>query len=616
MQQSRVSRAPLVITVAVGVLLIVVVRLLTSGGFDLSSVPGLGAVATPVPSGDLVSTNGSGPCVQLNVAASSEKAALMNEIAADFVKQAQPVAGRCVAVAVQSVASGAAADELARGWDETADGPRPDVWTPASTAWLAILQQRLTEHDQPNIVPTDVPHVVQTPLVIAMPRPMAQAIGWPDKPIGWSDILDLANDPNGWGKFGHPEWGPFRLGKTNPDFSTSGLHATIGTYFAATGLSSDLTTALIAQPSVQTFVKGVEKSVVHYGDTTLTFLSNLQKADDTGEGLSYVSAVTVEEKSVWDYNQGNPTGDPTMLGQHAPPRTPLVAIYPKEGTLISDSPWVVLTASWVDDAKRQLAANLLAFLQAAPQQQRFQSFAFRDYQGKPGSLINQSNGMLPSEPKAVLAAPAPDVVNAIERSWSELRKRAEVLLVIDVSGSMGSPVGGSTKLELAKTAAAKALDQFAPDDNVGLWIFSSGGLPGVSTPYLQLFPAEPLGPHLADMKSKIAGLQVVSGTALYTTTRAAVATIRQSYDPTRINAVVLLTDGQNEYQPDDDLPGLLQQLKAEGTEKPVRVFTIGYGADADMDTLRKISEATRAAAYDAADPSTIEEVFTSVVSNF
>jgi len=277
---------------------------------------------------------------------------------------------------------------------------------------------------------------------------------------------------------------------------------------------------------------------------------------------------------------------------------------------------VVLTASWVDDAKRQLAANLLAFLQAAPQQQRFQSFAFRDYQGKPGSLINQSNGMLPSEPKAVLAAPAPDVVNAIERSWSELRKRAEVLLVIDVSGSMGSPVGGSTKLELAKTAAAKALDQFAPDDNVGLWIFSSGGLPGVSTPYLQLFPAEPLGPHLADMKSKIAGLQVVSGTALYTTTRAAVATIRQSYDPTRINAVVLLTDGQNEYQPDDDLPGLLQQLKAEGTEKPVRVFTIGYGADADMDTLRKISEATRAAAYDAADPSTIEEVFTSVVSNF
>jgi Ca-activated chloride channel family protein len=118
------------------------------------------------------------------------------------------------------------------------------------------------------------------------------------------------------------------------------------------------------------------------------------------------------------------------------------------------------------------------------------------------------------------------------------------------------------------------------------------------------------------MKAKIAALQVVSGTALYATTRAAVSAIRESYDPARINAVILLTDGRNEYPADEDLPGLLQQLKSESTEKPVRVFTIGYGADADMDTLRQISGATRAAAYDAADPSTIEQVFTSVVSNF
>ena len=38
----------------------------------------------------------------------------------------------------------------------------------------------------------------------------------------------------------------------------------------------------------------VEKSIVHYGDTTLTFLTNLQAADDAGRGLTYVSAVAVE----------------------------------------------------------------------------------------------------------------------------------------------------------------------------------------------------------------------------------------------------------------------------------------------------------------------------------
>src|SRR5438128_1193006 len=78
----------------------------------------------------------------------------------------------------------------------------------------------------------------RTPLVIAMPKPMAQTLGWPSKPIGWSDILALAKDPRGWQRYGKP-YGAFKLGKTNPNFSTSGLNATVGAYFAATQRSSD-----------------------------------------------------------------------------------------------------------------------------------------------------------------------------------------------------------------------------------------------------------------------------------------------------------------------------------------------------------------------------------------
>ena len=115
------------------------------------------------------------------------------------------------------------------------DGPKPDVWTPASSGWIAMLQRRAADNDRASLVSADNPSIATTPLVIAMPKPMAEALGWPDKPIGWSDILSLAQDPQGWAKYGHPEWGAFRLGKTNPNFSTSGLNATIGTYFAATG---------------------------------------------------------------------------------------------------------------------------------------------------------------------------------------------------------------------------------------------------------------------------------------------------------------------------------------------------------------------------------------------
>ena len=78
---------------------------------------------------------------------------------------------------------------------------------------------------------------------------------------------------------------------------------------AATGTSSDLTLDTLKDPRVRDFVAGVEKSVAHYGDTALTFLTNLQRADDAGAALGYVSAVAVEEKSIVDYNEGNPTGD-------------------------------------------------------------------------------------------------------------------------------------------------------------------------------------------------------------------------------------------------------------------------------------------------------------------
>ena len=112
----------------------------------------------------------------------------------------------------------------------------------------------------------------------------------------------------GWAAHGHPEWGPFRLGKTNPNFSTSGLSALVAQSYAATGKTEGLTSQDLRDPGAVEFATGVESSVVHYGDTTLTFLENLYRADQRGTALSYASAIAVEEKSVIDYNLGNPDG--------------------------------------------------------------------------------------------------------------------------------------------------------------------------------------------------------------------------------------------------------------------------------------------------------------------
>ncbi|MGZ8629625.1 MAG: substrate-binding and vWA domain-containing protein [Actinomycetota bacterium] len=590
-----------VAAVVVGVALILYFRGAFSGGDD-------GGTASPPlgPRGD---------CLQLALTASSEKAALLGEIAADYNDTDPQVGGECVNVVVTSKSSGATMDALSRGWDERVDGPRPDVWSPAASSWVVLLQQRTASADRPNLVPDEYENVAWSPLVVAMPQPMAEALGWPKAQIGWKTLFDLAQDPAGWGAYGHPEWGAFKLGKTNPNFSTSGLHALVGSYFAATGLSSDLSIARIEEPDVQDFVRGVESSVVHYGDISLTFLANLQRADDRGEGLTYISAVTVEEKSVWDYNQGNPEGDPETLGDHPPPSVPLVAIYPEEGTLVSDHPFVPLAAPWVDDAKREGAQGFLEFLQADEQQERFTEYAFRRYDATPGPLITPANGLLPQQPKLTLDPPAPDVLDRIQRSWEDVRKRARVLILIDVSGSMGESVAeaGASKLELAKEAAIASLDLFAPDDDVGLWVFTTDiDRPGGSD-VAELIEVGPLGPNVDRFRREIRGLTPLNGTPLYTAIEDAVTSMRAGLDADRINGVVVLSDGRNEDPRNNDLEGLLRELDSELN---VRVFPIAYGADADLRTLTDIAEASRAAVYDASDPSTIDKVFVSVISNF
>ena len=595
-------RGPLVVAAIVGVALIVGVKLLSGGG---SSTPSAGVSASAAPLAK--------DCTTVHLTASSEKAALLTQIANDW--NGTKVDGQCAQVAVTSKASGGAAEALARGWNESVDGPRPDVWSPAASSWTQLLRQKTTAADKPDLIgPDRLPSIANTPLVIAMPKPMAVALGWPKKALGWGDVYRLAQDPRGWKSVGQP-YGAFTLGKTNPNYSTSGLHATIGTYVAATGTSSDLTLQNLADPKVQAYAKAVERAVVHYGDTTLTFLSNLQKADDRGAGLSYISAVAVEEKSVWDYNQGNPTGDPATLGKHAKPHTPLVAIYPKEGTLLSDSPYAVLKADWVTDKVRDAANAFLKELQGSKAQDRFRAAAFRDRNDKPGDLITQDNGLLPSEPKLVLAPPAPKVLAQVESLWNQQRKPARVLLVIDTSGSMGDDAGnGSSKLDTAKAAALKALDQFGPHDQVSLWSFSSR-LGNDARPYRPLVDFGRIGAVKGQLQAAISALSPNGGTALYTSADAAYRAMSSTVSPDYISAVVFLTDGRNEDS-NNNVQALLDDLSPEDTAKSVRFFPIGYGRDADLPTLNRIAEAARGAAYNASDPATIDKVFTSVLSNF
>ncbi len=570
-----------------------------------------------------------GDCITVDVAVSSEKIDLLGDLADRFNDSSDAeVDGECVFVEVRSKASGGAMTALAEGWDEAEDGPRPTIWSPASSSWGTILNQELADAGEAPMAPDDPTPFMLTPLVIAMPKPMAEALGWPDTPIGWKDVLALSQSEGGWAELGHPEWGEFRLGKTNPNFSTSGLSALIAQTYAATGKTTGLSAEDLANPAVVQYGTDIESSVVHYGDITMTFLNNWFRADRRGTALTYASAVAVEEKSLIDYNKGNPDGVLSQGEEPRPPRTPLVAIYPTEGTLYSDNPFFILDAPWVTPEQRDAAERFQEYVQRPENQERVLEYGFRP--GNPEVAVDDpivaDNGVDPDQPATLLEVPSGQVMVDLLDTWAQQRKGARVMLVLDVSGSMGEPADrddpdGPTRLDLAKEAVIDGLDDFKPEDLVGLRIFTTDddGRPVVE----DLAPVAPIGPNREALVRQVTNLIPRRGTPLYEVTQQSYDQMLEQYDPSLINAVIVLTDGENDdgNQADDreQFESLLTDVKAnsEGeNSKPVRIFTVAYGSGADPRELRQIAEASNATAYQASDATTIKQVFAAVISNF
>ena len=102
-----------------------------------------------------------------------------------------------------------------------------------------------------------------------------------------------------------------------------------------------------------------------------------------------------------------------------------------------------------------------------------------------------------------------------------------------------------------------------------------------------------------DASSKNVG----GGTGLYDTIWAAYQKVQKSYDPDRVNAVVMLTDGRNEDPNGMSLDELKANLrKASDPTKPIAITTIGIGPDVDPKALTAISRMTYSDFYSAPEP--------------
>ncbi|USX55577.1 protein kinase [Lentzea sp. HUAS12] len=590
------------------------------------------------------------PDTTVHIGVSADKSELFKEFADKYGTRSAD--GHCVKVRITELNSGTAANTLARGWTES-DGPRPDVWSPASSEWLDIARDRAAPGSNAlaALQAQSRGPVVTSPLVVAMPKPMAETLGWPStRDVSWRTLADLAADPQGWARYGK-DWGPFRLGKTNPNYSTSGLNATIGAFHAfranidSTGPLED---GDVDNVNAQRFVQSIEQSIVHYGETSLHFLRNLRTAERQGQGLSYVSALTVDESSMLAYNSGYPAGALSPVDRkEGEPTTKLVAMYPKEGTIFHDHPYVPLAWPDTSTAKREVSEDFFTHLRSGGAQKRFGELGFRDPSRK-SNEVSEQNGVSPDFAVKEVQAPSARTLNKVLTAWSTVRKPANVLLVVDTSGSMRSGVTAEkvdkqtcdpkwlerdpvtrhcpSKIELVKKYRTEIVTGFTNSDRLGLWNFSSAGYagkgPSCRDDHCEQHPIGPLDEvKRREIANKIAELPADGGTGLFDTVDQAVTTMRQQFDQKAINAVVVLSDGKNEKETGLDLAQLVERIKVTAGSEPVRVFTLAYGFSPEDATgreeLKKIAEATAAGAYEAADPSTItDDLVAAITSNF
>lgn len=211
----------------------------------------------------------------------------------------------------------------------------------------------------------------------------------------------------------------------------------------------------------------------------------------------------------------------------------------------------------------------------------------------------------------ILALARPQVKNVQSRTKGE---GIDIILCMDVSGSMLSADFLPNRLEVAKQMAAEFVQQ-RPVDQIGLVIFSG-------EPYTQ-YPLTTDHSGLLEQISNLKSGMLIDGTVIGEGLATAVERLNASKSKSRV--IILLTDG-NEQPPETRLIDPITALEIART-KGVKVYTIGMGgrgvatveekgvgrskSDAFLDEalLRRIAASTGGLYFRATDRETLKFVY-------
>ncbi len=521
-----------------------------------------------------------GEPVEVRIASSVTKKAWLEAAVTTFAATGpETVSGRPITVKVSSVLSGESMLQIAEGTLQ------PTVWSPGETAWVDQLAQKWALKNQGQITSQACAPTVHTPVGLAMWQPMAEALGWPDKPIRMAQLIDLANDPQGWAAVGHPEWGKLRLGHTHPQYSSAGLLFLAQVIYAVTGKTEGIQPADIYSAPVQTALETLAANTSKYGMVTTDLLNAM-----AARGPAFLHVASAFEEGTMRTN----------AEKGAQLRWPLVFVFPADGTFWSDHPYCVLDGSgWVDADQAEGARAFLAHLASPAVQAEAANHFVRPLNDviPPDSALARVGGTdLAASPSTIpnFAIPSPEVSEAIIDQFYNTKRKATVILTLDVSGSMSGEA-----IRAATESTAAFLDRLHPKDRVGLIAFNQ--TVQVLTPISQVADV------VEGLKRQVLALPADGGTNLHGAVCHAASLLRdqqardEAAGENRLYGIVVLSDGRDttgEYSANQMMATCLA-ANSEAGEGP-RVFVLAFGTEVDGPLMDRLARETGGMRFDAA----------------
>ncbi|MDX3104907.1 substrate-binding domain-containing protein [Nonomuraea angiospora] len=497
----------------------------------------------------------SGGKLALRVVATPDIQPALNKIAGNYNKAMHSIDSKCVEVTVAKEAAARTANAVAAG------KAKADFWVADSS----LLMESLRNTPAGQALPQIEGSIATSPVVLATAKSFASKLSGALQP-SWAAMISAANvaDVDGPGK-------KVRVLALDPQKNSAGLAALLAA--AGTAKEAGLDKALVGAMK--------ELSGQLASDPTALLASLTVKSG------SRVPIGVTSEQAIYSHNAKKP-------------EAPVVALYPKEGTLNLDYPVTVLTK---DPAVLKAAADFKQDLATESAKNALRDAGFRSTDGRAGDVLATDKGFKQETPTA-LEPPDGKTVARMVQTWSRLNLGSRLLTLLDVSGTMALPVPGTgmTRMQAINKIATEGLGLFPADSELGLWTFSTH-LDGQGKDWKELVSLGPvsesvngtlrkdmLGKAFASIQAKATG-----DTGLNDTIKAAYTQLTKTYQEDKINTLLVLTDGAGNDDPDGGVKNseILQFLKKTyNPKRPISILLIAFGPEAEkgkqqMDALAK-----------------------------